>query len=317
MDGSIVSQKKINNTSATKMPDYLPVVSVIVATYCRDSSLKKALLSLVSQTFKSIEIIVVDDNADDEWSKRVEDIIKDTEKCSNYRILYIRNETNKGSAETRNVGIRTASGEYITFLDDDDIYLPNKIESQLKYMIEEDSDYCITDLELYNENDRLIEKRNRKYIKQNNQDDLLRYHLMYHLTGTDTIMFKRDFLLSIGGFPPINVGDEFHLMLKAIEAGGIFSYLPVCHIKAYVHTETDGLSSGESKIKGENELYEYKKKYFDKLSFLDQQYIVMRHYAVLAFAEIRRKNYGNFMKYAIKSFFSSPINCARLLIEKN
>lgn len=317
MDGSKVSQKKINKISATKMPDYLPVVSVIVATYYRDSSLKKALLSLVSQTYKSIEIIVVDDNADDEWGKRVKDIIKDTEKCSNYRILYIRNETNKGSAETRNVGIRTASGDYIAFLDDDDIYLPNKIQSQVKHMIEEGSDYCITDLELYDEKDRLIEKRNRNYVKQNNQDDLLRYHLMHHMTGTDTIMFKRDFLLSIGGFPRINVGDEFYLMHKAIEAGGIFSYLPVCDIKAYVHTETDGLSSGESKIKGENELYEFKKKYFDKLCFHDRQYIVMRHYAVLAFAEIRRKSYGNFMKYAIKSFISSPINCARLFIEKN
>ena len=317
MDGLKVSQKKITMLSGTKMPDSLPVVSVIVATYFRDASLKKTLLSLVSQTCKSIEIIVVDDNADVEWSIRVEDIIKDTEKVSSYRILYIRNETNKGSAETRNVGIRIASGDYVTFLDDDDIYLPNKIKNQVKHMIEKDSDYCITDLELYDENDRLIEKRNRNYVKRNNQDDLLRYHLMHHMTGTDTLMFKRDYLLSIGGFPRINVGDEFYLIQKAIEAGGIFSYLPVCDIKAYVHTETDGLSSGESKIKGENELYEFKKKYFDMLRFHDKQYIVMRHYAVLAFAEMRRKSFSNFMKYAIKSFLSSPISCARLFIEKN
>lgn len=295
--------------------DYLPVVSVIVATYRRNSSLKNALLSLVSQTYKSIEIIVVDDNADEEWSKRVEEIIQVVKMICDYRILYIRNEVNKGSAETRNIGIRTAAGEFITFLDDDDIYLPDKIKNQVEHMIEVDSDYCITDLALYDENSRLIEKRNRKYIKQANQADLLRYHLMHHMTGTDTIMFKRDYLLSIGGFPPINVGDEFYLMLKAIEAGGIFSYLPVCDIKAFVHTGISGLSSGESKIKGENELFEYKKKYFDKLCFHDKQYIVMRHYAVLAFAEMRRKSYAKFMKYAIKSFVSSPIDCARLYIE--
>jgi len=318
MDRSKAGEKRVNriSTTKTKNSDYLPVVSVIVATYCRDSSLKKALLSLVSQTYKSIEIIVVDDNADDERSRRVEEIIKSTEKCSNYRVLYIRNERNKGSAETRNVGIRSATGEYVTFLDDDDVYLPNKIQNQVEHMMQENSDYCITDLDLYDENDRLIEKRNRKYLKQNNQDDLLRYHLMHHMTGTDTIMFKREYLLDIGGFPLINVGDEFYLMHKAIEAGGIFSYLPVCDIKAYVHSETDGLSSGESKIKGENELYEYKQKYFDTLSFQDQQYIVMRHYAVLAFAEMRRKSYGSFMIYALKSFFSSPINCARLYMEK-
>lgn len=295
--------------------DYLPVVSVIVATYRRDSTLENALLSLVSQSYKSIEIIVVDDNADDKWSKRVEEIIKVVEKVSDYRILYIRNKINEGSAETRNIGVKSASGEFITFLDDDDLYLPNKIKNQVEHMIEVDADYCITDLDLYDEHNRLIERRNRKYIKQKKPANLLRYHLMHHMTGTDTIMFKRDYLLSIGGFPLINVGDEFYLMQKAIEAGGIFSYLPVCDIKAYVHKEIDGLSSGESKIKGENELFEYKKKYFDKLCFHDKQYIVMRHYAVLAFAEMRRKSYLKFMKYAIKSFISSPIDCARLYIE--
>jgi len=289
-------------------------VSVIIATYKRDVSLEKALISIIEQTYDTVEIIVVDDNAEDSWNKIVSDIVNKINVI--HPVVYIRNETNQGSAETRNIGIRTASGEYITFLDDDDIYLPNKIINQVGHMIEVHSDYCITDLHLYDEKDRLIEKRNRKYIKRNDQEDLLKYHLMHHMTGTDTMMFKRKYLLSIGGFPLINVGDEFHLMQKAIKAGGIFSYLPVCDIKAYVHTETDGLSSGDSKIRGENELYEYKKQFFYKLCFHDRQYIVMRHYAVLAFAEMRRKKYGNFTKYAIKAFFSSPINCAQLFIER-
>lgn len=289
-------------------------VSVIIATYKRDVSLQEALLSIIKQTYDATEIIVVDDNAEAVWNKIVSDIVNEINLIR--PVVYIQNETNKGSAETRNIGIRAASGGYITFLDDDDIYLPNKIINQVEHMIEERSDYCITDLDLYAENDRLIEKRNRKYIKHNNQDDLLTYHLMHHMTGTDAMMFKREYLLSIGGFPLINVGDEFYLMQKAIESGGKFSYLPVCDIKAYVHTETTGLSSGESKIKGENELYEHKKQFFNKLCFHDKRYIVMRHYAVLAFAEMRRKNYGNFTKYAMKSFFSSPINCAQLFIEK-
>jgi glycosyltransferase involved in cell wall biosynthesis len=290
----------------------IPLVSVVIATYRRTLPLKKALESLAFQTYQNIEIIVGDDNATSKWNEQVEVIIRDGKQ----QIKHIKNETNQGSAETRNVGIRKATGKYITFLDDDDIYLPNKIKNQVEHMMQEESDYSITDLHLYDENDRLIEKRNRKYLKQNNQEDLLRYHLMHHMTGTDTIMFKREYLLDIGGFPLIDVGDEFYLMHKAIEAGGIFSYLPVCDIKAYVHSETDGLSSGESKIKGENELYEYKQKYIDTLSLQDQQYIVMRHFAVLAFAEMRRRCYGSFMKYALKSFFSSPINCARLFMEK-
>jgi len=319
-DGEIKENKEFAIQMSSLQPAIIEIktkhltVSVIIATYRRDVALKKALLSVINQTYDEIEIIVVDDNAEAGWNTIVKDIV--TEVNSIHPVLYIQNETNKGSAETRNVGIRIASGDYITFLDDDDIYLPNKVKTQIEHMIEEYSDYCITDLDLYDENDGLIEKRIRKYIKQNNQDDLLRYHFMHHLTGTDTIMFRRDYLLSIGCFPLINVGDEFYLMQKAIEAGGIFSYLPVCEIKAYVHTETDGLSSGETKIKGENELFDYKKKNFDKFCLQDRKYIVMRHYAVLAFAEMRRKNYGSFIKYAMKSFFSSPMSCVSLFISK-
>lgn len=289
-------------------------VSVIIATYKRDILLKRALKSVIIQTYESIEIIVVDDNAEAEWNRKTKMIIDEMNLL--HPIIYIKNEINKGAGETRNIGINAASGDYITFLDDDDIYLPNKIKNQVVYMMENNSDYCITDLYLYDENERLIEKRTRKYIKENKKEDLIRYHFIYHMTGTDTLMFKRDYLLSIGGFPPINVGDEFYLMQKAIEAGGVFSYLSLCDVQAYVHTDTNGLSSGESKITGENELYKYKQRYFHKLAASDKRYIKMRHFAVLAFAEIRRKKYICFAKCAMKSFFSSPINCVRLFIQR-
>ncbi|MFP5114109.1 glycosyltransferase family 2 protein [Bacillaceae bacterium C204] len=291
-----------------------PLVSVIVATYRRDTALEKALVSLMKQTYNHVEIVVVDDNAEEIWNQKVDDIICSVNNKFNRQIVYIKNKVNKGSAETRNIGIRIASGAYITFLDDDDIYLPNKIKRQVEYMIEANSDYCITDLDLYDESNRLIEKRNRKYIKKYSQDELLRYHLMYHMTGTDTMMFKNEYLFRIGGFPLINVGDEFYLMQKAIEGGGVFSYLSVCDIKAYVHTKTDGLSSGESKIKGEKTLYEYKMGYFDRLEPQNIRYIKMRHHAVLAFTEMRRENYFGFIKSAIIAFVSSPLSCIRLLI---
>jgi len=308
--------KSENNISIKYIEEIQPLISIIIATHRRDYALEKALTSLVNQTYKFTETIVVDDNADDIWNKKVEVVICGFKSQSNQEIIYIQNKTNKGSAETRNIGIKAASGEYITFLDDDDIYLPNKIKNQVEHMIENNSDYCITDLNLYDENERLIEKRTRKYIKENNKHDLLKYHLMHHMTGTDTLMFKRNYLLSIGGFPPIDVGDEFYLMQKAIEAGGKFSYLPNCDVKAYVHRKNEGLSSGESKIKGENQLYENKKIHFKKLKLKDRKYIEMRHYAVLAFAEVRRRNYGSFLKYALKSFLSNPMGCTLLLLEK-
>ena len=166
-------------------------VSVIVATYRRDVTLQKAVESLVNQTYKNIEIIVVDDNAEEEWNKKVQKSLAQYE--NDKRIIYIQNKENKGSAEGRNVGILAASGEYITFLDDDDLYLPNKIQNQLYGMIRTNADYSLTDLDLYTEEDQLIQHRTRRYLQRENkaEPNLLTKHFMYHMTGTDTLMFKK------------------------------------------------------------------------------------------------------------------------------
>lgn len=290
------------------------LVSVVVATYRRDTALKNALESLASQSYKDFEIVLVDDNGNSEWNAKVGAIVDKFRKdYPNIELNYIVNNPNQGSAKARNVGIDACMGEIITFLDDDDIYLEEKIKKQAEFMQTGGYDYSITDLDLYNENEKLIDKRTRYYIKETTQSALLEYHLKYHLTGTDTMMFRKEYLLEIGKFAPIDVGDEFYLMQRAIDAGGKFGYLPGCDVKAYVHTGEDNLSSGESKIKGENSLHEYKKGYFNKLSSKNRRYIRMRHYAVLAFAYLRLKKYGKFFVNGFLSFVNAPFACMGLL----
>ncbi len=291
------------------------LVSVVVATYHRDEPLKSALSSLAQQTYENMEIVLVDDNADSEWNEKVSKIVNEfKQENPNMQILYIANEINLGSAKTRNYGIEKAKGEYITFLDDDDMYLPNKVENQIKFMIENELDYCVTDLDLYYDNGKLSEHKTRDYIKSLDAKDLFEYHLMYHITGTDTMMFKKEYLIKIGGFAPIDVGDEFYLMQRAIENCGKFGYLPVCDVRAIVHTTDEGLSSGEGKIRGENQLYQHKKKYLNRLSRKNRRYIKMRHFAVLAFAQMRAKKMFGFMKNGIISFLVAPVQCVRLVL---
>lgn len=293
------------------------LVSVIIATYRREAELTSALKSLVGQTYKNFEIIVVDDNADATWNLKVKNAVE--EFCGSnpsMRVNYIANGSNQGSARTRNIGIDGASGEYITFLDDDDIYLPSKIERQLRFMKENLLDYCITDLYLYNENDKLVDKRVRSYISDTSPESLLREHLKHHITGTDTLMFKRDYLMKIGKFPLIDMGDEFYLMMQAIDNRGKFGYLEGCDVKAYIHSENGGMSSGMGKITGENELYEFKKKYFNRLKARDIRYVKARHYAVLAFAYLRSKKYGRFLANGCLAMLVSPINCLKILMAR-
>lgn len=295
----------------------MQLVSVIVPTYRRAETLRNALNSLAEQTYSNFEIVLIDDNDETEWNVEVSDIVSAyREQYPSVSLTYVANHPNQGSAKSRNIGIDRSNGDYITFLDDDDLYLPDKISRQLTFMEECGCDYSITDLLLYSEHDKLIDQRIRSYIQDTVQDSLQEYHLKYHMTGTDSLMFRKSYLLQIGGFAPIDVGDEFYLMQRAIDGGGKFGYLPGCDIKAYVHTGEGGLSSGDGKIAGENALFAFKQQYFPKLSPATKRYITMRHYAVLAYAELRRKRILPFLKHSLSSFFISPISCAKLFLSR-
>lgn len=105
------------------------LVSVIIPTYNRALMLKRAIESLIKQQYKNIEIIVVDDGSEDE----TEDIIV---ALDDPRIQYIKSEGNNGVSFARNIGLRKASGEYIAFLDSDDVFFLNKIREQVDLLEE-------------------------------------------------------------------------------------------------------------------------------------------------------------------------------------
>ncbi|MCK5027387.1 MAG: glycosyltransferase [Candidatus Pacebacteria bacterium] len=102
-------------------------VSVIIPTYNRPELVKKAVGSVLDQTYIDYEIIVVDDGL----KKRAEHELK--EFINNGEITYIQHKESKGGGAARNTGIRAAKGEYIAFLDDDDQWKPKKLEIQMSF----------------------------------------------------------------------------------------------------------------------------------------------------------------------------------------
>ena len=102
-----------------------PLVSVIIPTYNRASLLKRAIKSVLDQTYKNLEIIIVDDGSTD----RTEEIVKD---FSDKRIRYIHHSKNRGVSAARNRGVKSSKGNFIALLDHDDEYLPERIEKSLK-----------------------------------------------------------------------------------------------------------------------------------------------------------------------------------------
>lgn len=280
------------------------LVSVIIPTYKRKLDfVSNALHSVINQTYKNIEIVVVDDSPSDfPYRDEIRDYVNSLTSC---KVIYIRNEKNLGGSLSRNVGINAANGEYITFLDDDDEYLPGKVEKQLKFMLETDCDMSFSNMIMYRLDGKVCDYRDHKGIKNYDNDTLLRYHLTKNLSGTPSFMFKADKLREIGGFKDAKMGQDFFLMLIAIESGLSIRYFDSCDVKVFKHND-GGISQGQNKIDGENMLYEFKKKYFDRLSKKEIKFVKFRHNMVMAVAYKRNHMYGTMICCFINAFFISP-----------
>ena len=162
------------------------LVSVIITTYNREDLVCRAVDSVLAQIYKNIEIIVVDDCSKDNTEKRLESYFD--------RIIYIKNNINMGLSSSRNVGIISSSGEFISFLDDDDYLLPDKVSKQVDFLSshpEVDIVYCGS-IMLNGENsqERLSRLRGEIY-----PEVLLRTPNAIH-----TLLIKRSCLNSVGFF---------------------------------------------------------------------------------------------------------------------
>ena len=104
-----------------------PLVSVIVPTFNRPAMLKDALKSIAAQTYRPIEVIVVNDAGSD-----VESIV--SRSIGRDPVIYLKHASNKGLAAARNTGLRGATGDYITYLDDDDVYYPDHVQTLVSFL---------------------------------------------------------------------------------------------------------------------------------------------------------------------------------------
>lgn len=116
---------------------YSDKISVIIPTYNREKLVVKSVKSVLNQTYKNIEVIVVDDGSSD----NTEEALK---KIKDERLKYIKLSENVGACKARNRGIEESSGKYIAFQDSDDIFCVDKLKKQLDNLIENksDLDFC-------------------------------------------------------------------------------------------------------------------------------------------------------------------------------
>jgi len=122
-----------------------PLVSIIVPTHNRPEFLEKTLVSILNQSYKMIEVLVISNGINDRNKAVVENL-------NNPKLRYFHQENSGGPASPRNYGIREAKGKYLAFCDDDDLWMPEKLYKQVK-ALEEHAEYglCYTKMIRFDE----------------------------------------------------------------------------------------------------------------------------------------------------------------------
>ena len=285
------------------------MISVVIPTYKNRGRLQKAVDSALSQTGVTIEVIVVDDNNPNSPERlETEGIMK--VYTSDARVRYIRHKENKNGAAARNTGIKESRGDYIAFLDDDDMFLPGKLKEQLSFM------ECHPEFDaVYN-----FAGRNGKRIgKTAYEGDVTRELLMLNtFMQTSCLMFRRDTILSIGGFDEsFRRHQDYEMLLRFFHEGFKIGCLQ------QILTEM-GANEGENALSGEK-LEEVKKHFLGKFrpyieeinqkekGFANKVYA--KHYAGVFLTHLRTKRFRMAIKTFLSYFFKSP--CAFMEVVNN
>src|SRR5579862_254532 len=128
---------------------YRPLVSVVIPTYNRSQQTIAAIESVLAQTYPYFETIVVDDGSTDGSGEVIQRFI--SQRANGHQMRFL-SQPNQGQSSARNTGIAKAQGEYIAFLDSDDVWIPEKLEWQVRAFeqLKNKCGVCFTDARLVN-----------------------------------------------------------------------------------------------------------------------------------------------------------------------
>lgn len=205
------------------------LVSVIIPTHGRSSTLARAIKSVKNQTYKNIEIIVVDDNARDQSLRdKVSEIVNHFEGVKLYY-----NDKELGGSGSRNNGIKFSKGELLAFLDDDDEFLPTKIQKQYELYKQLENKkvgmiYCYSNF--------ITESTNKIAIKAVDYEGIpLKEHLISCIAATSWWFCPKKALLDIGGFVDVSSHQDAMTLFKLMLAGYEVYRVPEVLLNYYWH----------------------------------------------------------------------------------
>jgi len=184
----------------------ITMISVIIPTYNRAKIVREAVESVLPQTYRNFEIIVVDDGSTDDTYEVLENYIREKKIVYHY-------QKNSGVACARNQGIKLSQGDYIAFLDSDDLWVPNKLERQMK-LFEKNVDSGV----VYSWAFSRAANGNIKISRPSYKGYLFERLLLGNLIPNVTVVFKKRIVEKIGFFDErLKRSEDWDFWLRASE----------------------------------------------------------------------------------------------------
>lgn len=180
------------------------LVSVIMPSYNTAEYISESIASVQKQTYTDWELIIVDDCSTDNTDEIVKPFLSDK------RIKYIKNEANSGAAVSRNRALREAKGKWIAFLDSDDLWHPEKLEKQIRFMEKNGYKFTYTDYRIQLNGEWL------PYVYTGPNVVNRRKMRDYCYFSTITVIYDREFIGLIQ-IEPIRKNNDYAMWLKIIE----------------------------------------------------------------------------------------------------
>lgn len=206
-----------------------PIVSVVIPTFNRAGTLRRAVDSVLGQTFTDFELIVVDDGSTDD-TPGVIDALGDP------RVRYIRHDRRSGANAARNTGIRASRGDYVAFLDSDDTWAPGKLEAQLRLFRENPRGFDRLGVVLTGE--ETIDSVTGRRIGVTwpaHRGDVYDRFFSGELGGNRTLMVRRECFDHVGTFDEALPASQLWDMMVRIARHYRFDYVPEILAAYYVH----------------------------------------------------------------------------------
>ncbi|MDD5454559.1 MAG: glycosyltransferase [Candidatus Ratteibacteria bacterium] len=272
-----------------------PLVSVIIPTYNRALILNETIQSVLQQTHRELEIIVVDDGSTDNTGRLIE-------KINDKRLFYLYKE-NRGLASARNEGIKKSKGEYIAFLDSDDRWLPSKIEKQIEVFknsrLKPGVVYC--GVRYIDENGAKIREEKLPAYRGNIFLELLGSRRNAVLGAGSTILVKKECFKECG---LLNENLSYRIDLEMlIRIAKKFAFDYAAEVLSEIRIHNTRMSSDvDNIIKGREMLFE---KIYSDLK--NHRRILAKYYYQTALLYLKKGDIIKHREYIVKSVKSFPL----------